>query len=253
MHLIDILTPNKDAKVRLFCFHYGGGSSVSFYPWMNKVLHSAELVAVDLPGRGRSMNKPLLHSIDKVTTLLLEQIEYYTDKPLIFFGHSVGALICFELAKAMKAQHLRLPVHLILSGCVAPQNLYKRQRICNLSTEEFVQALKRYNGISHDVLNEPSLMELFLPIIKADISIIENYQYRENDPLDCNITTIAGINDRTVLLEDVKSWETQTSVACDHYMLEGDHFFIKTNLNKLLLIINQIIEMYCDESPGVVN
>lgn len=245
MHLIDKIISNKDSKTRLFCFHYAGGSSVSFYPWKNRILHPAELMAVDLPGRGRSIAEPLLYNIDDVTTTLLQHIKYYTDKPLVFFGHSVGGLICFEVAKAMKAEGLQPPVHLILSGCIAPQNLYKRRHICDFDTKEFVEALKLYNGISQEVLNEPSLMEIFLPIIRADISIIEKYKYRGNDPLNCNITTIGSADDPTVLIEDIKPWASHTSMQYDHHTLNGDHFFIRTDIENLLNIINHVIAKYC--------
>ena len=245
MHLIDKIISNKDSKIRLLCFHYAGGSSVSFYSWKNRILHPAELMAVDLPGRGRSIIEPLLSNIDDVTTTLLQYIKHYTDKPLVFFGHSVGSLICFELAKVMKAEGLQPPVHLILSGCIAPQNLYKRRQICDFDTKEFVEALKLYNGISQEVLNEPSLMEIFLPIIRADISIIEKYKYRGNDPLNCNITTIGSTDDPTVLIEDIKPWISHTSMQYDHHTLKGNHFFIRTDIERLLDIINHIIAKYC--------
>jgi medium-chain acyl-[acyl-carrier-protein] hydrolase len=82
-----------------------------------------------------------------------------------------------------------------------------------------------------------------LPIIRADISLIEKYKYRENNPLNCNITTIGGTDDPTVLIEDIKPWASHTSLKYDHHMLNGDHFFIRTNIKKLLDIINCVIAM----------
>lgn len=247
MHLIEALTKNQNAKVRLFCFHYGGGSNASFYPWINKIPSFIELMAVELPGRGRNMSQPLLTNVHDITALMIEEIKYYLDKPFIFFGHSVGSLICFELTKAMREQNLQLPMHLILSGSMAPRTLHKRRHICHFDNAAFSEELKIYNGIPQEVQNEPSLMEMFLPIIKADMSIIENYNYSQNKPLDCNITTITGADDPTVPIKDVKAWESHTSLSCNHYTLDGDHFFVKTALQEVINILLQTINMHFEE------
>ena len=248
MHLIETLTKNQNANVRLFCFHYGGGSNTSFYPWINKIPHSIELIAVELPGRGRNMSQPLLTNVNDITVLLVEEVKHYLDKPFIFFGHSVGSLISFELTKAMREQNLQLPMHLILSGSMAPHTLHKRRHICHLDDVAFAEELKIYNGIPQEVRNEPSLMEMFLPIIRADMSIIENYNYLPSKPLDCNITTITGQNDPTVPIEDAKAWTSHANLSCNHYTLNGDHFFVKTALDEVINIVYQIINMHFADS-----
>jgi surfactin synthase thioesterase subunit len=247
MHLIETLTKNHNAKVRLFCFHYGGGSSTSFYPWISKIPSFIELMAVELAGRGRNMSQPLLTNVHDITALMIEEIKYYLDKPFIFFGHSVGSLICFDLTKAMREQNLQIPMHLILSGSMAPHTLHKRKHICHLDDIAFTEELKVYNGIPQEVQNEPSLMEMFLPIIRADMSIIENYNHSQDKPLDCNITTIAGKNDPTVAIEDVQAWKSHTMLSHNHYTLDGDHFFIKTELQEVINIVLQTINMHFEE------
>lgn len=244
MNLIDKITTSKNSEIRLICFHYGGGSSVSFYPWKDMILPNIELLAINLPGRGSSINEPLLDDIEDVTNVMLAHIKHYMDKPLVFFGHSLGALISFELAKALKEQQLKQPMHLILSGCMAPQNLYKRNKISKFNNKEFIEILKIYNGISQEVLSDPSLMELFLPIIRTDISIIDNYKYRGNDPLDCDITTIGGREDPTVLLEDIYSWKSHTTKKYTHHTLVGDHFFIRSHRKNVLDIVNSLSQCY---------
>jgi medium-chain acyl-[acyl-carrier-protein] hydrolase len=244
MDIIDKITAKTNTDVRLICFHYAGGSSVSFYPWKDKIASNVELLAINLPGRGSNIDKPLLNNIKDVTNVVLGHIKHYIDKPLVFFGHSLGGLISFELAKAMKEEGLKQPMHLILSGCMAPQKLYKRKKISRLSNKEFIEVLKIYNGISHEVMNEPSLTELFLPIIKTDISIIDDYKYRGNDPLDCSITTIGGKDDPTVLLEDIYPWESHTTRKYAHHTLEGDHFFIRSDQERVCDIVNNIVSLY---------
>ncbi len=244
MDLIDKITTRENPAVRLVCFHYGGGSSASFYSWKDNISPNVELLAINLPGRGSSIDKPLLDNIEDVTNIILKYIKHYIGKPLVFFGHSLGSLISFEVAKAMKEQQLKQPAHLILSGCMAPQNLYKRNKTSRLSDKEFREALEIYNGTSQEVMNESSLMGLFLPIIKADISIIDNYKYRGNDPLDCDITTIGGREDPTVSLEDIYPWKSHTIRKYTHHTLTGDHFFIRSNKEKLLGIVNSISQTY---------
>jgi len=244
MYLIETLTKNQNANVRLFCFHYGGGSGVSFYPWIGKIPNFVELMVVELPGRGNNMSQPLLTDVHDITIFLVEEIKYYLDKPFVFFGHSVGSLISFELTKAMKGQNLPLPVHLILSGSMAPHTLHKRQHICHLDDEAFSKELKIYNGIPQEVQNESSLMDIFLPIIRADMSIIENYKYSPSKPLECDITTITGNDDLTVSREDAKAWGHYTGLSYNHCTLNGDHFFIKTALQEVINIVLQTISMH---------
>lgn len=248
MYLIKTLTKNQNAKVRLFCFHYGGGSGVSFYPWISKIPNFVELMVVELPGRGNNMSQPLLTKVHDITILLVEEIKYYLDKPFVFFGHSLGSLISFELTKAMKGQNLPLPVHLMLSGSMAPHTLHKRRHICHLDDEAFSKQLKIYNGIPQEVQNESSFMDMFLPIIRADMSIIENYKYSPSRPLECDITTITGKDDPTVSVEDAKAWGHHTSLSYNHYNLNGDHFFIKTALQQVINIILQEIKMHFEYS-----
>ena len=127
---------------------------------------------------------------------------------------------------------------------MAPHTLHKRDKIIRLNDKEFTEALKAYNGIPQEILGEQDLMELMLPIIRADMSIIDNYTYKGSSPINCDITTIGGNNDPKVALKDITLWESYTTQKYIHHTLEGDHFFIRSNKNKVLEIINEVFEIY---------
>lgn len=242
MKWIQALGQHQNAKIRLFCFHYSGGSSAFFYSWLNKIPHTVDLLTVELPGRGSNLDESLLYDMQTVVSKLLEHMTDYLDKPFIFFGHSMGALLCFELAKALKFHDLALPLHLIISGCKAPQNMCNKKPIYHLSDQEFIQELKLYNGTPEEVLTNRDIIEFFLPIIRADMTITDKYKFIDNIPLHCNITAIGGREDTTVSEIDVEGWAQHTTLKFENYILPGGHFFIKTSLNQVLYIVNQIIE-----------
>ena len=231
--------PKKDALIRLFCFHYGGGSASIFRQWSKDVIQEVELVAIQLPGREERYNEPLLNNISQVIDNLLLHFNKYTDKPFILFGHSIGALIAFEFARTLRQRKMLQPKHLIVSGTKAPQVPLKKQHIHKLPKKQFIEELKKYNGIPDYIIEDEELISIFIPIIKADFSISETYNYSNKKPLSCPITALGGSNDNTFDADDLIKWQEQTSNAFIHQFLPGDHFFINTSYTEIINIINQ--------------
>ncbi|OJW52767.1 MAG: hypothetical protein BGO67_04770 [Alphaproteobacteria bacterium 41-28] len=170
MKSLEFFKPNKNSKIRLFCFHHGGGSASTFYPWVT--LLPVEVVAIQLPGRETRYKEPLLESMKEVVPHILEDFKKYTEKPFVIFGHSVGALIGFELVRSLRRLRLSLPLHLVMSGCKAPHLPLGRRSLHDLPTPKLISELTIYNGIPSEILNgDPELLDLFFPIIRADFKI----------------------------------------------------------------------------------
>lgn len=200
-----------NTSMRLFCFHYGGGSASLFRGWAKDLPDFAELIAIQLPGRENRFNDPLLNDVSHVVDQLYINFDPYLDKPFVFFGHSIGSLIAFEFARALRKRKNLQPKHLIVSGSKAPHVPFRRKCIHALPDSQFIEELKKYNGIPDYIIDDKEFISLFMPTIRADFCISETYKYYSEPPLVCSITALGGLNDNTFNPEDLLEWKEQTS------------------------------------------
>ena len=160
---------------------------------------------------------------------LAEALRPQLDKPFAFFGHSMGALLAFELARSLQESERLAPLHLFVAGLNAPQLPRKLDYLAGLDGEELVAELKRLKGTPEAVLQLGALMELLLPALKADFTLCARYMYRPADPLPCPITAIGGRQDPYTDLPGLEAWREQTRGAFAVRMVPGDHFFPATH------------------------
>jgi medium-chain acyl-[acyl-carrier-protein] hydrolase len=230
------LHASPNPTLRLFCFPYAGGGSAIFRPWttyLSTHFPHLELYAIQPPGReGRIIQSPISHLPTLVHALTTAILPCLT-QPFAFFGHSMGGLIAFELARALRRHQAPQASHLFVSGCRAAQLTYP-EPLHQLPDNQLIAELRRYNGTPEAVLNHPELMELLLPTIRADFQLVETYQYYSEPALDCSITAFSGTADTIVDQQDVADWSSQTTDQFTHYLLPGDHFFIHTAQSELI-------------------
>src|SRR5262249_2665456 len=175
---------------------------------------------------------PLIQTLSQV---LLPHLH----KPFAFFGHSMGALVSFELARMLRSAYALCPVHLCVSGRSAPQLSELCASIHTLPEPEFVEAIRRLNGTSEKVLQHKELMQLMLPILRADFALCETYAYASEAPLDCPITAFGGLADPRVSGAQLQAWRDQTRARFALHMLPGDHFFLYTESSLFLRTLGQ--------------
>lgn len=227
-------------EIRLFCFpHAGAGASV-FKDWSNHLPPTVEMLAVQLPGRENRFSESLINHMPTIMNQLVEEFNEYRDKPLVVFGHSLGALIGYEFVKAVEDKYDVIPNHLIVSGARAPHLARFREPLSQLDDAILTDVLRRYNGIDNNIIENTELLELFLPIIRNDFSLIENYQYRKLSPLSSDILAFAGEADETVPCEQVEAWSQYTNSNFKFLIFPGGHFFIRSNTPQIMEIINEI-------------
>ena len=231
----------KNAYIRLFCFHYGGGSASIFRKRSKDLIDDAELVAIQLPGREERFNEQLLNNVSQVVDQLCLNFNNYVDKPFIFFGHSIGALIAFEFVRTLRRRKMPQPKHLIVSGTKAPQAPLKKLPIHDLPNIKFIEELRKYNGIPDYIIEDEELMSIFIPTIRADFSISETYTYTNEEPLLYPVTALGGLSDDTFDPEDLIKWKEQTTASFKFHLLPGGHFFINTSYEEVIKAINQIL------------
>ncbi|MDZ7319899.1 MAG: alpha/beta fold hydrolase, partial [candidate division KSB1 bacterium] len=203
--------PNLAADIRLFCFPYAGGSAMTYRTWSDLLPKNIEVYPVELPGRGSRMREQPYTNMTPLVHDLGLALKPYLDKPYAFWGHSMGALIGFELARLFRRWQLPGPMQLFASGHTAPQVKSSHQPIYNLPEREFLVELRQLEGTPEAVLNNQELMQLLIPMLRADFEVNETYRYDPEPPLACPITVYGGANDRDVNREALEAWREQTS------------------------------------------
>ncbi|MBY0292352.1 MAG: putative thioesterase [Alphaproteobacteria bacterium] len=233
---------NPSALFRFFCFHHSGGGASAYFPWIEQLSPHIELIAIQLPGRENRFTEPLINNINDITAYLTEGFCYYIDKPFFVFGHSLGALLSFEFIKAIHERYAVFPLHMIVSATKAPHLPFRVKRLSQLDNSSLKEELKIYNGIDERILQNDELLDLFLPIIRSDFSICENYRYAASKPFPFDILALSGTNDPTVTEEELLGWSAYTTEKFEPVFFPGGHFFIKEHQKSILEMFNQIGE-----------
>ncbi|MCU1272604.1 MAG: Thioesterase, partial [Bryobacterales bacterium] len=218
-----------EAQLRLFCFPFAGGGASAFRGWAEHLSPGVALVPARLPGRETRLAEPPFDSMEPLIEALAEAISPQLEKPFAFFGHSLGAVIAFELARWLQTRGRPLPRALFVSGARAPQ--FRRGHVPPPppSDDELLQELKRLEGISRDLLDNQELLQLALPILRADTAIYRNYIYADAPPLDCDIRAYGGNDDRRITRSEIEAWSEQTTRSFSCEMFPGGHFFIRSH------------------------
>lgn len=232
----DRRSTNPQIRMRLFCFPYAGGRAAEYYPWRSAFPPQIEVVPVELPGRGRRLATPPLRRLTPLLSSLLPAIERWLDKPFALFGHSMGGIISLELAHLLRETPTSGPAHLLVSGCRAPHMRDKRPPTHDLSDDAFIQYLRRLNGTPEEVFQTPELLDLLLPILRADLELYETYRYETETraPLACPITVYGGRQDALVNQEQLAGWRGYTTGCFTRRIFTGGHFYFRTNKTALL-------------------
>lgn len=236
--------PNPKARLRLFCFSYAGAGASIFRTWPAQLPLDIEVCSIQLPGRENRLKEALFTELTPLIRALMPSFLPHLDLPFVFFGHSVGALISFEVARQLRRLQHSNPLHLFSSGRGAPQLPALDPPIHQLPDAEFINELRHYNGTPTNVLQNVELMNLFLPILRADLAINETYVYRPEASLRSSISVFGGLQDEKVDRTSLAAWQDQTDSTFTLDMFPGDHFFLKSQQGALLRTIsNELVRL----------
>jgi medium-chain acyl-[acyl-carrier-protein] hydrolase len=227
-----------DASIRLLCFPYAGGDATTiFRKWPEILPRAVEVCAVQLPGRGMRISEPPFSDIRSAAETLSVGLRPYLNKPFAFFGHSLGARICFEVARLLKATEGIQPFHLFVSGASGPRVAQADAFTHDLPEPEFLAELRKLNGTPPEVLGNAELMKLMMPVLRAEIKACQTYIYTDGPPLDCPITAFGGLQDVRITREKLQAWREETSRTFSLHLVPGDHFFINTQPALILRVL----------------
>jgi medium-chain acyl-[acyl-carrier-protein] hydrolase len=232
--------PNPAAALRAFFFPYAGLGPSVFRGWVSEFPGNVEVCLMQPPGReGRWAEKPFV-SVDALASAATEAMLPHLTIPYVTFGHSLGALVSFEVARRLRRRSAPMPLHQFVSAHRAPQLPNPHPAMRGLADAEFVdQICRQYGGIPQAVLDNPDLMELMLPCLRADLTAYETYEYHDDDPLVCPISAFGGRLDTRVSEEEVRGWREQTRESFNVQMFDGGHFFLQTHRDELLAAIRR--------------
>jgi surfactin synthase thioesterase subunit len=239
----------EDSRLRLFCLPHAGSGTAAYNSWRRVLPSFVELCPIQLPGRESRLAEASFTQSEELIHHLSEALTGWLDKPYVIFGHSMGALLSFELANSLRDRGLPQPLHLFLSGRIAAHLPLRGRPIHQLPLEEFLAELeRRYDGMPQEILADPDMMELFLPILRADLTLLESYTYRERPPFTFPISVFAGAQDHSVSPESLAAWSQHTTGAFQLQHLPGGHFYLAAESRAALLTIlaDKLIE--ADES-----
>ncbi|WP_242837304.1 thioesterase II family protein [Alkaliphilus transvaalensis] len=230
------------SKLKLFCFPYAGGSSAIYAKWKKHFNDSIELCPVELAGRGKRYNDKFYDDINEVVEDVFKLIKEDIEKgEYSLYGHSYGSLISYELAHKINELQLRKPKHIFYSGNGSP-HLKESKMYHTLPDEEFLKKIIELGGTPEELIKEKELLELFLPLLRADFKVNETYQYKERESkLDCDFTVINGKEDQ-LTLNQITGWSSHTTGKCRFYMMDGGHFFINEKMEDVITIIKHTLD-----------
>lgn len=229
-------------KYRLVCFPCGGGVASAYEDWRNYLPGECELCSVELPGRATRISETPISSLADLVPILFDALSpFLFELPFALFGHSTGALVAFELARALRDSESPMPVFLFAASREAP-HIPDPNPCCDAPKEQLLETLRNYGGTPEELLQSEA-MEIMLPTVRADFALGEHYQYSGGEPLECPIAVLGGLHDKTCKPEDLDAWSMHTKAHFGRYMFPGGHFFFQTKPRRVLqLIIRSICE-----------
>jgi len=231
--------PNPRASVRLLCLPYAGGGASAFRAWAEEAPDDLEVAAVQLPGRESRWKQKPFTSLETLIPVLADALLPGLRPPFALLGHSMGALIGFELARELRRSGRPLPCHFFVLGRPAPQIPAPAAPIHDLPDSEFIDSLRRLNGTPAEILADEALMRVFLPVLRADFALVETHRNVEQPPLPCPISAFGGLGDGEVSREDLMAWRSQTTGRFFSRFYTGGHFFLHEHRSALLGAIRQ--------------
>jgi len=224
-------------RLRLFCFPFAGAGASVFREWPSDLPPEVQVFGIQLPGRENRLDERPFTDVPSLAQAIAGGLQSYHDLPFALFGHSIGALLAFEVARELRRLKQTGPAHLFASGYRAPSLPFQDVPVHNLERSLLIQELRLLGGTPADLLESDAAMDALLPAIRADFELSETYRYEQQEPLQCPITVFGGLYDRKVKNSDLPAWQKETQSPFTIRMFPGDHYFIRSCRVPLLLMI----------------
>lgn len=235
---------NPGAQLRLICLPHAGGGATAYARWAAELPKTIELWPAQLPGRESRFNEPALKRIEPLVDQLAQAVRPLLDRPYAVFGHSMGALVGFELVRALRRLGLPAPVCLFASAHAAPGLPLRHEITYTLPTPQFIAYVRSLDGTPQEILENEELLELMVPLLRSDFELLETYVPPPGPPLECPVRVFGGDRDPSVSLEDLEAWREHSQRFLGVRTLPGGHFYLQEQRAPLLRWIVEDLAPY---------
>lgn len=229
------------AGARVVCFPHAGGSAGSHFPLSRALADVAQVLSVQYPGRQDRRDEPYAASIGELADGVAQELRALPPAPLVLFGHSMGALVAYELAARLQHDGGPPAVHLVTSGCRAPSR-WRPDRMHLLDDDRVLAELAELSGTDSRVLGDAALMRSALPPLRADFTAMGVYPRQAGTRLSCPITALVGAGDPKVAVEDAAAWRCHTAAGFELHVLAGGHFYLEAQGAEVARLLRHRIE-----------
>ena len=225
--------------MRLFCFHHVGGSAAEFRRWSDALGPDIDVLGVQMPGRENRLREPPFDRMEPLVDAIVKDLCHLMDRPIALLGHSLGAHVAVEVARRL-VRHPGIELtHFFASGTRGPgcptrpddKDLYE------LPDDELKNELREFGGTPPEILDNEEIMELVLPVIRADFAVAETHIHRGAPPLHCPLTPLGGTEDKDVSAAELMTWSKQTTGDFRQFLFPGDHFYLRASRDRVMKVI----------------
>lgn len=226
-------------RLRVFCLPHAGGSASAFAGWQPHLPKHLHVCPIQLPARQNRLSEPPFTRVGPLVDTLADVLESHASVPFALFGHSMGGLVAFELARQLRRRHAAQPVALLIASCRAAHLPNRAPLMAALPDPAFLTALRTFSGVPESLLHNRELLELLLPTLRADVTLYESYAYAPEPPLACPIFVYGGRELGDVPFDELSAWRHLTCGPVKVQTFPGSHFFIEESQSGLLQAIQQ--------------
>jgi len=230
-------------SIQLFCIPYAGGSATMYNSWKKYLDKKIILMPIELAGKGLRLKENMYDSFGEAVEDLYKYITINIScSNYAIFGHSMGSALAYELAKKITYNNIQLPSHLFLSGRNAPHKSNKNLKLHKLSNEKLTIELLKLGGLPPDLTDNQDFIDYYLPIVRRDLKLIENYKFNKNvNPLNIVFTILSGTNDQSTSKSGILGWKNLSLKSCEFNTINGNHFFVHNKIEDVMNIINKTL------------
>jgi medium-chain acyl-[acyl-carrier-protein] hydrolase len=232
--------PRPDAEVLLVCFPYAGGSAHTFMSWARKIDRRIEVAAAHLPGARPHLQERSAPGMADIVRRVAISLCEVPQRPLVLFGHSLGALLAFEVSRWLAAHAATAPRHLVVSGRAAAPLPHIDTPAHLLDDPGLIAKLRQLNGTPRTILDSPETIGFFLPRLRMDLRLDDSYVYRPGPMLTCPVTAMGGTEDPDASYERLLAWRQVSGAGFNLRMFPGDHFYLHSAETSVLRALETI-------------